>query len=79
MPKHYAQDVNVQSGMIDFAGTKTASVTFPVPFPTRLPSVSLTLDDMSAGPPYKLSVTRLGFVVKFQNPYTGSVSWQAVE
>lgn len=63
---------------LQFRGTKVASATWPIPF-TRVPSVSLTLTDASAQPPYKLAATKTGVTVRFNNAYTGSVEIHGAE
>jgi len=82
MPRHYSLGVNVKSGTLTFDNTTTGVVEFEEPF-FRKPSITLTLEDNAAStPPYKIKPRlgwKNGFVVRFQEAYTGSIDWQAME
>lgn len=75
--EHLAAGKNVQSGTVEFNGTKVAKVIFPIPF-DRFPSVTLTLEDSgSAHVPHRTKVKTTDFRVVFKTPYTGIVGWRA--
>lgn len=83
MPEHYAIGVNIQKGTIQFNGTKTGEVIFPVPF-DRKPHVIYTLENTgSPTVPALLAPTsggwKVGFKLRFQTPHTGAVSWTAMK
>lgn len=61
-----------------FRGTKIATASWPRPF-VRIPSVSLTLTDASAQPPYRLAASKTQVTVRFGSAYTGSVEVHANE
>lgn len=63
---------------IVFNGTKVGVATWPTPF-VRIPSVTLTLGDASAQPPYKLSASKTGATIRFGQAYTGVVELIASE
>ena len=69
---------NMLSGTINFNNTKKSIVTFVVPF-TKVPRVSLTMNNTSVSNPYISSATPNGFTVNFQNNWTGMVEWMAIE
>lgn len=78
MAKHYHIGENYRHGDVVFSGTKKKKVTFDNPF-TTIPAVSFTLGDASAQPPFRLSVQKDHFWIRFSNKYTGIVSWSAKE
>lgn len=69
---------NSQSGEIVFDQSKTMRVDFPREF-SNWPSISLTLAEQNATPPYRIWPGKTGFTIKFQTNFTGAVSWTAVE
>lgn len=72
---HYSRQ---QVVVIQFRGTKTATVTWPIAF-KKPPVISLTLTDSSATVPYKYSVSTTGAVIRLQNAYTGQIEVKANE
>ena len=70
--------ITSQCGEVEFVNVKIMNVTFIRAF-TRKPSVVLTLGDISTNPPFRVTVTKTGFTIKFQNNFSGNVQWQATE
>lgn len=77
MPMHYAAGLNIQTGSVKFNDVKTMSITFNFPFPV-VPSVSLTLEDLSNDIPIKYNVSKTGLEIKMKSKYTGGICWQAI-
>ena len=78
MPKHYHIGENYRHGEVSLSGTKKKKVKFAKPFNT-IPGVSFTLGDASSQPPFKLTVAKDHFWIRFTNKYRGIVSWSARE
>ena len=74
--RHYAVGTNIKHGDVQFNNNKKKKVTFDEPFDT-VPHVQFTLADSSSQPPYRLSVAKDSFFIRFTNKYTGIVSWEA--
>jgi len=68
----------IQQGIANFSAEKTKNVIFPKSF-NIVPAVDLTLGDDTTAPPYKISVTKNGFTIKFKTNYTGDVEWKATD
>lgn len=68
----------IQSGNCYFGNEKTKNIVFDISF-SKAPSVDLTLGDETLTPPYRISVTRNGFTIKFKINYTGEVEWKATD
>lgn len=70
--------INSQSGTVVFDGAKSMRVDFGKHF-KNTPAVNITLDDPSNSPAYKTYPGTTGFTIRFSQPFTGVVSWLAVE
>lgn len=72
MPQHLAISTDVQHYTLDFRNTRTATITFVVPF-DRVPAVQLTMEDSGIFPIYKQSVTKTGATFRVKTKFTGSI------
>ena len=72
MPQHLAISTDVQHYTLEFRNTRTAMVTFTIPF-DRIPSVQLTMEDSGNFPVYKQSVTKTGAKFRVKTKFTGSI------
>lgn len=68
----------MQAGEISFINSKKGIVDFSVQF-SRIPIVTLSIHNTTISNPYTVTVTRTGFVLDFQNDWTGTVDWIAIE
>ena len=68
----------IQKGTAIFDNQKTMNIIFPFPF-SIVPAVDLTLGDEHQTPPFRISVTKNGFTIKFKTNYTGDVEWKATD
>ena len=68
----------IQTGTTEFNNERTKNILFKCPF-TKIPAVTLTLDNEDNSPPYKINVLLTGFTIKTKSNYTGSITWQATE
>jgi hypothetical protein len=87
MPTHLAIDVNYIRGTLHFENAKVGRVDFydsngdPIAFNLE-PSIQITLRNASAQPPFKDKPIKVGglyvgFIIAFQNSFTGDVDWEA--
>lgn len=76
MPKHYAMGVNIQQGRIEFMGTKLMKIYYSLSF-AQMPLVRVNLTETETSPNYTLNVSTEFFIIKFSNPYTGTLIWEA--
>jgi len=72
MPQHLAISTDVQHYTVTFSNTKTASITFSIPF-DRVPAVQLTMEDSGIFPVYKQIVTKTQAKFRVKTKFTGSV------
>ena len=72
------RDVNMQTGTINFFGTKKATVNLAFAF-TKKPRITLTLLDTSTINPYTTGVELDKFTINFNNNWTGAIEWMAIE
>jgi len=68
----------IQKGNVSFISQKTMNIIFPSAF-SIIPAVDLTLGDEHQTPPFRISVTKSGFTIKFKTNYTGDVEWKATD
>lgn len=68
----------IQKGSVSFIVQKTMNIIFLFPF-NVIPSVDLTLGDENLTPPYRINVTKNGFIIKFKVNYTGDLEWKATD
>lgn len=76
MPKHYAMGINIQQGRIEFKGTKVMKIYYNLTF-SQIPFINISAVNTEGLPIYNLSVTTSFFIIKFNNPYTGTLIWGA--
>ena len=73
------KNTSMQTGSIVFVSSKKMVVSFVSAF-ALVPRLSLTLvNNTSAASPFSTAITKTGFQVNFQNNYTGTVEWIALE
>lgn len=68
----------IQKGNVTFVSQKTMNIIFPSSF-SIIPAVDLTLGEEHGGPPFRISVTKNGFIVKFKTNYSGELEWKATD
>ena len=80
MPIHYAQDINIQKGTLNFVNEKEIEKIFDKPF-VKPPKVNLSFYDSNvpATNPCIIKKSKIKFSAKFTNPVTTSIEWTAVE
>jgi len=72
MPQHLAISTDIQHYTLKFTNTKTASITFSVPF-DRVPAVQLTMEDSGVFPIYKQLVTKTNAKFRVKTKFSGSI------
>ena len=78
MPKHLAIGKNIISGTATFNNVKTVLINLGTAF-TKKPIITITLENTSTVPAYKVVISNNKFEIRFQNNFTGSVEWCAIE
>jgi hypothetical protein len=68
---------NEENGEMVFASQIFKNVSLQDAF-EQVPSIKLTMNNNAVSVPYKTNVTVNGFQIRFQTPFSGTVSWEAV-